>query len=66
MRTGDVCLPFLSQAKSSNTIWGPKVGTDFPIAHAFVAHPKKFEKGGSVIVLADPSRSLVMVHVYIE
>jgi hypothetical protein len=45
---------------------GPVVGRDFAVAHHYVATPKEFEHGGSVTVLADVSRSAVMVDLYIE
>ncbi len=45
---------------------GPDVGHDFAVDHYYVATPKQFEHGGEVTVLANASRSAVMIDLYIE
>jgi hypothetical protein len=45
---------------------GPPVGGDFVIASEYGATPLEFEYGGHVAVIADRSRSQVMVDLYIE
>ena len=45
---------------------GPAVGPDFAVARYYVATPKEFEHGGNVTVLANASRSAVMIDLYIE
>lgn len=65
--SAEPCLASGPQVQSShNFCCGPKVGSDFLVAHTFVANPERFEHGGSVVVVADRSRSLVMVDLYVE
>jgi hypothetical protein len=45
---------------------GPAVGRDFAVAHYYVANPKEFEHGGNMTVLANASKSEVMIDLYIE
>jgi hypothetical protein len=45
---------------------GPAVGRDFAAAKYYVATPKEFEHGGNVTVLANATRSEVMIDFYIE
>ena len=45
---------------------GPAVGHDFTVGHDYVATPKEFKHGGDVTVLANASRSTVMIDLYIE
>lgn len=46
---------------------GPKVGPEFPVAVAFtVINPPAFPNGGSVILVADGSRSRAQVDYYEE
>jgi len=63
---GVICDPPSRPETSHAYGGGPAVGRDFAVAYYYVAEPKRFEHGGSVTVLTDRTRSMVMVDVYVE
>ena len=66
-RIGVACDDPKTRPRTSHSyMGGPAVGHDFAVAHYYVATPEKFEHGGDVTVLANASRSAVMIDLYIE